>query len=107
MQIKIEFGGAASNQLIFTPWPDSRTALLTVALLYGTARVSKRPNHVVTYRRCMKSTVLAACLILASFTVPGTVVNGSAVLTVGNAAFGQLSGSQTVGRQVQLGLKPI
>jgi hypothetical protein len=29
----------------------------------------------------------------------------SAVLTVGNAAFGKLSGSQTVGRQVQFGLK--
>ncbi len=31
----------------------------------------------------------------------------SAVLTVGNAAFGKLSGSQTVGRQVQFGLKLI
>jgi hypothetical protein len=29
----------------------------------------------------------------------------SAQLTVGNAAFGQLAGSQTVGRQVQFGLK--
>lgn len=32
---------------------------------------------------------------------------GSAVLTVGNAAFGKLSGSQTVGWQIQFGLKLI
>ena len=29
----------------------------------------------------------------------------SAALTVGNAAFGKLTGSQTVGRQIQFGLK--
>jgi hypothetical protein len=37
-----------------------------------------------------------------TFTLPNA---RSAVLTVGNAAFGKLSGSQTVGRQVQFGLK--
>ena len=39
-----------------------------------------------------------------TFTLPNS---RSAVLTVGNAAFGKLSGSQTVGRQVQFGLKLI
>jgi hypothetical protein len=39
-----------------------------------------------------------------TFTLPNA---RSAVLTVGNAAFGKLSGSQTVGRQVQFGLKLI
>ena len=37
-----------------------------------------------------------------TFTLPNA---RSAVLTVGNAAFGKLSGSQTVGRQLQFGLK--
>jgi hypothetical protein len=37
-----------------------------------------------------------------TFTLPNA---RSAVLTVGNAAFGKLAGSQTVGRQVQFGLK--
>jgi len=37
-----------------------------------------------------------------TFTLPNA---RSAVLTVGNPAFGKLSGSQTVGRQVQFGLK--
>jgi hypothetical protein len=37
-----------------------------------------------------------------TFTLPNS---RSAVLTVGNAAFGKLSGSQTVGRQLQFGLK--
>jgi hypothetical protein len=37
-----------------------------------------------------------------TFTLPNA---RSAVLTVGNAAFGKLSGSQTVGRQIQFGLK--
>jgi hypothetical protein len=36
------------------------------------------------------------------FSLPGAT---NAVLTVGNAAFGKLSSSQTVGRQVQFGLK--
>ena len=36
------------------------------------------------------------------FGLPGAT---NAVLTVGNAAFGKLSSSQTVGRQVQFGLK--
>jgi hypothetical protein len=39
-----------------------------------------------------------------TFTLPNS---RSAVLTVGNAAFGKLSGSQTVGRQLQFGLKLI
>lgn len=39
-----------------------------------------------------------------TFTLPSA---RSAVLTVGNAAFGKLSGSQTVGRQIQFGLKLI
>jgi len=37
-----------------------------------------------------------------TFLLPSAV---SAALTVGNPAFGKLTGSQTVGRQVQLGLK--
>jgi hypothetical protein len=37
-----------------------------------------------------------------TFTLPNA---RSPVLTVGNAAFGKLSGSQTVGRQIQFGLK--
>jgi Carboxypeptidase regulatory-like domain/TonB dependent receptor len=39
-----------------------------------------------------------------TFTLPSA---RSAVLTVGNPAFGKLSGSQTVGRQIQFGLKLI
>jgi hypothetical protein len=39
-----------------------------------------------------------------TFTLPNA---RSAVLTVGNAAFGKLSGSQTVGRQIQFGIKLI
>jgi hypothetical protein len=39
-----------------------------------------------------------------TFTLPNA---RSAVLTVGNAAFGKSSGSQTVGRQVQFGIKVV